>query len=122
MHSTVYGCLLLKCGDKNVPCSETFSLLTATVSTLLGLIREAWIIFKNTVFRIRAEIGYRIELKFDAFYLLGSPATNKGCHIQHLSIRDMLSGITDGRYCGNTLPPSMVSTGKYKHLEKAILF
>jgi len=64
-------------------------------------------------FRIRAPTGYRVELKFDSFYLLGIPSSPQGCHIQHITIKDVFSGVEDGQYCGNTLPPSAISTGNF---------
>ena len=63
------------------------------------------------LFRVTAPNRYRVELKFKFFYLLGS-GQSKSCAIQHTTVRDIFSGITDGPYCGNTPPPVAVSTGK----------
>ena len=63
-----------------------------------------------TNYRIRAPQGYRVELEFEAFYLVGGVL--EGCFSQLLKITDMFSRVTDGPYCGNTLPPRVVSTGK----------
>ena len=61
-------------------------------------------------FRIQAPPGYRVEISFEAFYLVGGVL--KGCFSQLLKITDLYSKISDGPYCGNTLPPDVVSTGK----------
>ena len=44
----------------------------------------------------------------------------KSCFTQYLIVRDVFSGIADGRYCGNTLPPDLVSTGALK-TEKTLI-
>nr|CAB3260440.1 uncharacterized protein LOC100175401 [Phallusia mammillata] len=59
---------------------------------------------------VKAPSGYRVRLSFKSFYLVG--ASMKQCTRQKLKIEDLFTGLIDGPYCGNTLPPEVVSTGQ----------
>jgi len=61
-----------------------------------------------------APVGYRVKIKFVSFYLVGGQVTSRrlDCMHQKLQMNDLLSGKIDGPYCGNTPPPSLVSTGR----------
>lgn len=53
--------------------------------------------------------GYRVKLVFIKFYLVNA---QRLCIHQKVQIDDLLSGRTDGPYCGNTLPPVLRSAGQ----------
>jgi len=55
--------------------------------------------------------GLRVKIHFDNFYLLA--ANNQGdCITQYLTLTDSYTGNVDGPYCGNSLPPTLISTGR----------
>jgi len=58
---------------------------------------------------VSAPKGYRVKLQFIKFYLVNSPNI---CVNQNVRVVDLHSGMTDGPYCGNSLPPVVYSTGQ----------
>lgn len=94
-------------------CDEHIYLNSSHRSHILDRLTGQYEPMLNCEIFITAPEGYVVQAKFTQFHVAACETVNNSCTCDYLNIRDGAGPFAEliGSYCGNTIPPDILSTG-----------